>query len=166
MTRPATPAQVNFLRKLADAAFGVERPAHIADLAARGVLDDLGATSREIDALKVKADAARATARAKVAEDLAVGMYRDPESGIIFRVVKSRETGRLYAKRLTVLNANSARFSYDGGAVYRIKPEWRMSLDEAKAWGLQYGICCVCAADLTDPKSVAAGIGPVCAKRV
>ena len=166
MTRIATPAQVNFLRKLAGTALGADAPAYIADLTARGVLNDIGATSREIDALKVKADAARVAGRAKVEAELALGMYRDADSGTIFRVVKSRESGRLYAKRLTVLNANSASFSYDGGAIYRIKPEWRMSLDEAKAWGRQYGICCVCAADLTDPKSVAAGIGPVCAKRV
>lgn len=166
MARPATPAQVNFLRKLADTALGADAPAYIADLTALGVLDDIGATSREIDGLKIKADAARAAARAKVSEDLALGMYRDPESGVIYRVVKSRESGRLYAKVLTVLNANSASFSYSSGGIYKIKPAWRMSLDEAKAWGLQYGICCVCAADLSDPKSVAAGIGPVCAKRV
>lgn len=167
MTRIATPAQENYLRKLAVTAFGAaDGAAYIADLEARGVLEDFAATSREIDAVKVKAEAARAAAKAEVAAHLALGMYRDPATAVIYRLVRSRESGRLYAKRLSVLNANSARFTYAAGAIHKIKPEWRMSLDEAKAWGLQYGICCVCAANLSDPKSVAAGIGPVCGKRV
>jgi hypothetical protein len=163
-----TDAQRNFLASLAATAYGADAAAYL--LKVDEMITDRRAFSQEIDRVKPLADAARRTQRAaaaaKVTEDLAIGMYRNPETAVIYRVVKSRESGRLYAKRLTVLNANSASFSYDGGAIYRIKPEWRLSLDDAKAWGLHYGICCVCAANLSDPKSVAEGIGPVCAKRV
>ena len=36
----------------------------------------------------------------------------------------------------------------------------------AIAYGLQFGVCCICSRTLTDPASVAIGIGPVCAKRM
>lgn len=35
----------------------------------------------------------------------------------------------------------------------------------AEAYGLESGICCLCSRELSDPESVARGIGPVCAKR-
>jgi hypothetical protein len=38
-------------------------------------------------------------------------------------------------------------------------------LGEAKAFGLQAGSCCICSRELTDPASVEAGIGPICAAK-
>lgn len=35
-------------------------------------------------------------------------------------------------------------------------------LSAAIAYGKQYGICCVCSRELTDPKSIERGIGPIC----
>lgn len=81
--------------------------------------------------------------------------------GKVARVRESRSSGRLYAE---LLNAESEKFEYSRGAIFKLKS--RMTLDEAKAWGAQHGLCCVCAKLLTDPKSIEAGIGPVCAKRV
>jgi hypothetical protein len=90
------------------------------------------------------------------------GMYRNAE-GDIFRVQKARESGNLYAKKLDVLDGG---FIYVQGAIRLIKPSDRMSLDEAKAFGVEYGICCVCGAFLTNAVSIAEGIGPVCGGRV
>lgn len=90
------------------------------------------------------------------------GMYRNAE-GDIFRVQKSKTSGNLYAKKLDVLDGG---FLYVQGAIRLIKPSDRMSLDEAKAFGVEYGICCVCGAFLTNEVSVAEGIGPVCGGRV
>lgn len=90
------------------------------------------------------------------------GMYRNAE-GDIFRVQRSRESGNLYAKKLDVLDGG---FIYVQGAIRLIKPSDRMTLDEAKAFGVEYGICCVCGAFLTNAVSVAEGIGPVCGGRV
>jgi hypothetical protein len=109
--------------------------------------------------------APKIVAARKPAADLEVGMYR--KGGEIYRVHRSRESDRLYAKRLVLdlLAKREATFVYDRGAIMFLTPEDRMSLSEAKAFGVETGICCVCGAFLTDPKSVAEGIGPVCAKR-
>lgn len=88
-----------------------------------------------------------------------VGMYRTADFAI-YRVQRSRETGNLYAKRLNIMGG----FDYEQGAIRKLRPSDKMTLDEAKAFGVETGLCCVCGAFLTDPKSVAVGIGPVCAK--
>lgn len=85
------------------------------------------------------------------------GMYRVGET--VYRVVRG-ENG-LYAKTLT-----DDGFIYERGAITRITAAARMTLDEAKAYGRETGTCCVCSKVLTNPKSVLAGIGPVCAGRV
>lgn len=90
------------------------------------------------------------------------GMYRNAE-GDIYRVQTSRESGNLYAKRLDVFEGG---FVYEVGAIRKVKPSDRLTVEEAKALGVQYGFCIVCGILLTDPKSVEQGIGPVCIKRV
>lgn len=36
----------------------------------------------------------------------------------------------------------------------------------AEAYGKKYGVCCICSRELSDPESVARGIGPICATRM
>ncbi len=92
------------------------------------------------------------------------GMYRDPE-GVVYKVVKAvHGSGRLYAQRL-VIEGTSGRFEYAGGVIRSLKAEWRMTLEEAKAFGSLYGFCVRCGATLTDDASIKAGIGPICAGR-
>lgn len=86
------------------------------------------------------------------------GMYRTAD-GTIYRVQASRGSSRLYAKKL----GERGGFTYEAGAIFRISPADRMSLAEAMAFGVASGVCCVCGAELTDPRSVSRGIGPVCA---
>lgn len=86
------------------------------------------------------------------------GMYRNSDG--IFRVQES-QIGRLYAKELT-----NEGLVYAPGAVRRLKASDRMSVEDAAATGAELHRCIVCAAELTDPKSIARGIGPVCAGRV
>jgi hypothetical protein len=100
---------------------------------------------------------------APVAE-VAEGMYRDPD-GAIFKAQRTRQHDRLYAKRL-VVRPDGGTFEFESGLIRRIRPEWRMTVEEAAQFGKLYGWCCVCGAKLTDEKSIAAGIGPVCASRV
>jgi hypothetical protein len=87
------------------------------------------------------------------------GMYR--KDGVIYRVQAAKESGRLYAKKLDGMS-----FSYASGVIFSLTADDRMTLEEAKAVGHETGVCCVCAALLTDPKSIMAGIGPICAKKV
>jgi hypothetical protein len=130
---------------------------------ARGVLNCIRA-----DVLRGKV---KSTSTATVTQD---GMYRDPDTGDIFKVqVAVHGSGNLYAKRLVELDEPkvmktktvSHEFVYEPGLLRRIKPEWRMTLEEAKAWGALYGTCCVCGATLTKEASIAAGIGPVCSEK-
>ena len=90
------------------------------------------------------------------------GMYRD-NAGIIYKVQASRETGRLYAKHLDVAER---KFIFEAGAMRHLTAQMRMTIEEAKAFGVEYGFCVWCGKFLTDPVSVAQGIGPVCAGRV
>ena len=85
------------------------------------------------------------------------GMYR--MDGKVYRVqVGVHGSGRLYAKVL-----QGKTFEYERGAIFRLRPEHRMTLDDAAAFGRLYGQCCVCGRTLTDEVSIANGIGPVCA---
>lgn len=99
------------------------------------------------------------------------GMYRDA-AGDIFKVQESKTSGKLYAKALTPirgqrLNENDAsvawEFVYAPSAIKTLRADERLSLDDARAFGIQYGVCCVCGRTLKDATSVANGIGPICA---
>jgi len=93
------------------------------------------------------------------------GMYRDPQSETIWKVVKAvHGSGRLYAQRL-VIEDKSGRFEYAGGAIRSLRVEWKMTLEQAKEFGSLYGFCVRCSATLTDDASIKAGIGPICAGR-
>jgi hypothetical protein len=94
------------------------------------------------------------------------GMYRTAD-GSIYRVqIAVHGSGRPYAKKLVDDGNGDWHFERVAGMVYKLAPAERMTLDEAKEWGKLYETCCVCAATLTDEKSIAAGIGPVCGDRV
>ena len=41
-----------------------------------------------------------------------------------------------------------------------------LSMDDMVAYGRLFGLCCVCGRSLDDAKSIEAGIGPVCAKKL
>lgn len=156
----ATEAQVRFLNSLR-----VERGSEpltadqIAKLTKRQA-------SADIEAWKAiprpKREYAPKTQAAPV--ELEDGIYRVDDTW--YKVVHAvHGSGRQYAKRLVVDGPGSGHFEYDGGAVRKITPDHKATLEEAKQFGQLYGICCNCAAVLTDEASIAAGIGPICAKK-
>lgn len=111
--------------------------------------------------------------------DLQPGMYLVPGNGTaqaaIYKVQRAKKSGNLYAKRLTVFtgqrlteenNVVNFEFQYEAGSIKQLTAAMRMTLEQAKSFGIKYGVCCVCGAFLKDAESVAAGIGPVCAGRV
>ena len=79
--------------------------------------------------------------------------------GLIYKVQKS-QTGNLYAKVFS-----ESGYEYAPGALRLMKDAQRLTLEQAAEAGVRTGRCVVCAKLLTDPVSVEAGIGPVCAKR-
>lgn len=109
---------------------------------------------------------AAAAPKAEVPE----GMHRLAD-GRIFKVQQSPNSGRRYAKELHIhLDAEGkatgdGHFVYVRGGISLLSADTIMSLEEAKAYGALYGVCCNCGRTLTDEKSIAAGIGPVCVKR-
>lgn len=115
---------------------------------------DENAAERELAEAEYAADVALA---AQVDE----GMYS--RDGQIYRVQRSRESGNLYAKKL---DSTTQTFSYAPGAMRVLTAAHRMTIEAAKAYGREFGVCCVCARALSNPASVEAGIGPVCGARV
>jgi hypothetical protein len=148
---PASPRQISFLTSLAS-----EREF---DLSER---NPAGMTVREASEMIEFLLAMPKPAPRVSFVELELGMYR-LANGDIYRVQRSRESGRLYAKKLDWANNT---FVFESGAMRLITADDRMTLADAKAWGVETGVCCVCSAFLTDPRSVEAGIGPVCASRV
>lgn len=185
---PATAPQMNFLRSLT-----TDRDATALDRNDLATLDYLARfvngeplakdeASILIGALKRcpwRPRTPKTTTTAPVAaaprERVEDGMYRTPD-GTIYKVQFAvHGSGRRYAKRLVVdqaweraadgavIREGRSHFDYEAGAIDRLTSAMRMTLDEAKAFGALYGTCCQCGRTLTDEKSIAAGIGPVCA---
>jgi hypothetical protein len=85
--------------------------------------------------------------------------------GAVFAVVVGKESGKLYAKKLIVVGKKGS-WVYAPGAVYTLRAEQKITLAEAVSLGHTLGCCVICGRTLSDAKSVAAGIGPVCAKKI
>lgn len=95
---------------------------------------------------------------------LEVGAYRHKD--IVYSVRKNVDNERRYA--VTWIADVSGEFKWserDYKIVHDINARERLSLKEAMEWGSQSGSCCHCGRPLTDPKSVATGIGAYCAKK-
>lgn len=126
----------------------------------------------------------RAAGSQKVTED---GMYRNPATGEIFKVQFNRAEGdgrRLYAKRMiawteegdeirsfsVTAGAKATKlgrvsFLYAQGAMAKISPAWKLSLEEAKAFGALYETCIRCGKTLTLEESIERAMGSTCAKK-
>lgn len=154
-TKPATEKQVAFIQRLA-----TERG--YANYPTTGLSTKDASTV--IETLLAMPKAAPAPASAPQA--LAMGMYRDNLNGDYIRVYPAKNGGHLLAKALREDEDGVWRFHYLGGAAKATKNATRMTKEEAAAFGHQFGVCCLCGRLLTDPESVAAGIGPICADKV
>lgn len=121
---------------------------------------------------------------ARVTED---GIYRNRETGELFKVqVAVHGSGNLYAKQAVIdtlhgsetriplsgdeaddmLDAVRIVWQYRPGMINKIDPAWRLTWDEALAFGALYGQCVRCGRTLTKESSIEAAIGPVCAGKL
>lgn len=156
-TPKASEKQLGFLRSLI-AQKGYE--IHEDKLAKLGPRD----ASELIDLLQKMDDRPQKTAPAVKSDELEDGMYR--MDGEIYKVQHAvHGSGRQYAKQL-VGEGSDWSFEYAAGAIRKLRPEHRMTLEEAKEFGALYGTCCVCGRTLTRESSIAEGIGPVCSGKV
>lgn len=128
---------------------------------------------RNADGRYQHAECSPAAAPAAPAADLTPGMYKAGDE--IFKVQKTRDGERIYAKRLVQISGRRLvdateevvdfEFEYAPGAVRTLTLENRLPVEDAKALGLRFGRCIVCGRHLKDAFSVQNGIGPVCIKR-
>jgi hypothetical protein len=152
----ASDKQIGFIRRLAD-----ERGRDISD-AVLGELSRSEASELIDGLLKVKVQPKAQAPQAKV--ELEAGIYRVDDTW--FKVQRAvHGSGFMYAKQLVVDGPGEAHFEVARGAIRNIRPEHKVSLEEAKQFGQLYGICCQCSATLTDETSIEAGIGPICARK-
>lgn len=109
-----------------------------------------------------------ATSRNWVTED---GMYRTPDGEVYKVQFAIHGSGRLYAKKLVEREepkthkngkVSTHEFVKETGAIRKLTADMKMTLAQAKEWGALYGTCCRCGTQLTDEKSIADGIGPIC----
>jgi hypothetical protein len=107
----------------------------------------------------------------EVAAKLTPGAY--DVDGHVDVVKPNQQHTRLYAMRLVEIASDrmnaegdmvQIEFVYEAGAIFNVKPEHRMSFDDAKMLTIRYGRCIVCGRRLKAGKSVEQGIGPVCRK--
>lgn len=98
------------------------------------------------------------------------GMYQTKDGSVYKVQIAKQGSGRLYAKKLTEHQAEdgtiSWSFEFAKGAVHRLQASDKMTLEQAQEFGKLYGVCCRCAADLTDEESIARGMGPKCAGKM
>lgn len=156
-----TAKQIEFASKLATE---LGRPGH-----AFGHLTKKQASAL-IDSLLAEVKVLRSQPKPKaapVASDVTDGLY--VLDGATVKIQHTREDHtRLYGK---VWDTEAEAFEYAPGMVAKLDralkagTAHRMSLDEASAFGHLYGVCCVCSRELTDEVSIAAGIGPICARK-
>lgn len=163
--------QTRFLLALA-------RERQLAELGATG--DERVATLEERlrERMLDKFDAMRLIDRLKASpydqEDVAVevGVYR--RNGTIYVVRRNRTNEGLQARRLVEIGGRrlteadtvvQIEFVYDRDALLQLRPEDKMTLEEAKPFVIRYGRCIACDTPLSDATSVERGIGPVCVKK-
>lgn len=177
---PITEGQARFMRNLIGQKLAPASELAVALLAKVDLLTKIEA-KRHLDDLQRLPDyVAPATAdqpapRRRGPEVEADGMYRNPETGEIFKVqVAHHGSGKLYAKKLVELDepvmkrGKEARYDFvmARGAIMTIKPEWRMTAEDAAEFGRLYGVCCRCGLTLTDDESIARGMGKDCAGKM
>lgn len=95
----------------------------------------------------------------------------DPEPGVylmddtVYRVRISRSSGQWYAEACIKPDADSGRKSLDWKYFgKRVNLRDAVVMEDADA-GKFLGYCIRCGAELTDPDSIARGMGPICANK-
>jgi hypothetical protein len=127
-----------------------------------------GYVSEIIDALK-KQPRRTAPAIAVPMTTVDTGYYARPDGSETryFRVRESKtREGQVYAEELVSMPGGRWRWVYARGAVSTLAGLPKVTITDAARWGKTTGSCFVCGHRLSDPKSVAAGIGPVCSSRL
>lgn len=105
------------------------------------------------------------------------GMYK---KGDTFYQLKHNQKNNLWAYRLVILmtpeqakeavaagsKKKAVKFKFAGHPLnLGIRKNMKLAYEDMKAFGALYNSCCICGALLSNPLSVALGIGPICGGR-
>ena len=108
----------------------------------------------------------------KKAVMLTEGMYK--KDGELYKVATTRTSGQLVGYKWNLFatpeptkrGLKYGEFEYLGKAILnKLSPNDKLSIEEAKAIGVEFHYCCVCGIELTNQDSIDAGIGPICASK-
>lgn len=88
------------------------------------------------------------------------GLYL--KDGVVYKVYVT-QSKRLGTKRLVDQGNGHGSFVYERGALSHLTDAHRLTEDQAREFGKQFGFCVACARTLDDDRSLAVGYGPVCA---
>jgi len=111
-----------------------------------------------------------------------IGLYRNPETGVLYRLTKTEDGHLLVSEYSKVALTKGLRLTTKGEVVRVEKGKWRRgTLEESKralrviraSWKMteeemreyQYGICLFCYRNLEDARSVYHMYGPKCAQK-
>lgn len=96
------------------------------------------------------------------------GMYWG--NGSAYLVVSTKDGKKLYAKKLVKTMKDGVvhklHFEYEKGSIWSLDAADKMTVEQVAKLGKTTSHCWVCAKPLKVKKSVEAGIGPVCIKKV
>lgn len=88
----------------------------------------------------------------------------------VFKVRWNKLNTNMYAVMLSELanpyGETKAKWVYAEGMMAKLKASMKLTVEQAAALGHQHGYCMICGIELTNPESVARGIGPVCIKKI
>jgi hypothetical protein len=106
------------------------------------------------------------------------GIYLDPGTQTYYQVKRSGQ-GRLYAMKLHFAREGKRNEADDGwdeeplmewiftpGAINKINSTWKITKEQAKAFGDYFHKCIKCHTKLTKPSSIAQGMGDICASYI
>lgn len=160
-TNEATEKQVNLVARLAAERQLGELEERAQAVASGELVLDKKDCSSLIDRLMALPKAER-TAGRDAAPDLDDGVYL--LDGTVYKVVHAvHGSGKQYAKKL-VIDGELRHFEYAGRRpLHELTPEHRLTQEDAREFGLAYGICVRCAAWLTREESTFVGYGKTCA---
>ena len=88
----------------------------------------------------------------------------------VYKVRWNMSKTNMYAVVLTKLanpdGHKKAKWDYAAGMMAKLKSHMKLTVEQAAALGHENGYCMICGIELTNPESVARGIGPVCIKKI
>lgn len=131
--------------------------------AAREASDSFDASSIEQSFARAKENGLKAPRLVFGGLTITVAKAQSRNAGALYIKFNGEYIGKIAGGRFTP--SGYAQSSSVTAAIERLKEVATDPLEAAKSYGRETGTCCCCNRELTDPASVAAGIGPVCANK-